>query len=117
MKWLILIFGILTNVTASVLIKFAVIEPRKFPSLNDIPAALTNVPFWLGIFFYGCAFLLYAMALSRFPLNIAHPILTAGAIALVALSSVIIFKEPLSFSLLTGLLFIIVGVILIANKN
>ena len=117
MKWLILILGILTNVSASVLVKFAVMEPRKFPSLNDIPAALTNIPFWLGIFFYGCAFLLYAMALSRFPLNIAHPILTAGAIAMVALSSVFIFKEPISLSLIVGLLLVIVGVILIAYKN
>lgn len=113
MKWFILILGICTNAFASVLIKIAVTEPRKFPSLTDLSAAFANWPFWLGLFFYGAAFLLYTLALAKFPLNIAHPVLTTGAVALVALLSIVFFKEQFYWTTLLGILFVIVGVGLI----
>lgn len=113
MKWLILISGIASNACASVLIKLAMLAPRKFPSLQDPMAALTNWPFWLGLAMYGGAFLLYAAALSRLPLNIAHPVLTSGAIATVALSSVLVFQEPFQWTTGVGIGLIIAGVALL----
>lgn len=94
MKWLILIVGIAANASASVLIKMAMLPPRQYPSLRDPWAALSNWPFWLGLGLYGVAFLLYAAALARLPLNVAHPVLTTGAVAAVAVLSVLLFKEP-----------------------
>lgn len=116
MKWLILILGILSNASASVLIKLAMTAPRKFPSLTDPIAALSNGPFWLGLGLYGGAFLLYAAALQRLPLNVAHPVLTAGAVACVALLSVVVFREPFHWSTGLGILFVIVGVGLITAR-
>ncbi|MBA1288771.1 DMT family transporter [Pseudomonas japonica] len=109
-KWIILVLGILSNASASVLVKLAMLPPRKFPSFGDIPAALTNWPFWLGLSLYGAAFLLYAASLSRLPLNVAHPVLTAGAVATVALFSVLIFREAFHWTTGVGILFVIVGV-------
>ncbi|WP_374353636.1 hypothetical protein, partial [Chitinimonas sp.] len=94
MKWLILLLGILSNASASVLVKLAMMPPRRFPSLAEPLEALRNWPFWLGLGLYGAAFLLYAAALARLPLQIAHPLLTCGAVAMVALFSVLIFHEP-----------------------
>ncbi|TCF98170.1 hypothetical protein BZM26_27065 [Paraburkholderia strydomiana] len=51
--------------------------------------ALTNWPFWLGLALYGVA----SLALARLPLNVAHSVLTSGAIATVALSPVLIFPN------------------------
>lgn len=116
MKWLILILGISTNAFASVLIKIAVTEPRSFPSVSNLGAALQNWPFWLGLFFYGAAFLLYTAALARFPLNVAHPVLTTGAVALVALLSVIVFKESLYWTTALGILLVVAGVGLITVR-
>ena len=79
MKWLILILGIVSNASASVLVKMAMMPPRKFPTLADPVGSLSNWPFWLGLMLYGAAFLLYAAALARLPLNVAHPVLTSGA--------------------------------------
>ena len=109
MKWFLLILGIATNASASMLIKLAILPPRKFPSFSEPIAALTNWPFWLGLALYGATFLLYAAALARLPLNVAHPVLTAGAIATVAFFSVWIFREPFHWT--TGL-----GVILITLR-
>lgn len=116
MKWLILMLGIACNASASVLVKMAMMSPRKFPSLNDPLAALSNWPFWLGLGLYGGAFLLYAAALARLPLNVAHPILTAGAVATVALCSVLIFREPFHWTTGAGIVLVIAGVALITAR-
>jgi len=115
MKWLILAIGILSNASASVLIKLAVTPPRKMPSLLEPWVLFKNWPFWLGLFFYGSAFVLYTAALTRLPLNVAHPILTAGAIATVAIFSLIIFKEPFSWTTGAGITLITLGVILLTS--
>lgn len=116
MKWLILLLGIAANASASVLVKMAMMPPRKFPSISDPLSALTNWPFWLGLGLYGGAFLLYAAALSRLPLNVVHPVLTAGAVATVALFSVLIFREPFHWSTGAGILLVIAGVVLITYR-
>jgi len=113
MKWLILLSGIFCNASASVLVKMAMLPPRQFPSLNAPMAALSNWPFWLGLGLYGGAFLLYAAALVRLPLNVAHPVLTAGAIATVALSSALIFREPFYWTTILGIVLVMAGVALI----
>lgn len=120
MKWLILILGIATNASASVLVKMAMMPPRKFPSLAELISAplsvFSNWPFWLGLALYGAAFLLYAAALARLPLNVAHPILTAGAVAAVALSSALIFRESFPWTTLAGIALVIAGVVLITYR-
>ena len=90
MKWLILILGIASNASASVLVKMAVTHPHKFPTLSDPMSALSNWPFWLGLVMYGAAFLLYAAALAKLPINVAHSVLTAGTIVTVAICSAVI---------------------------
>ncbi|EPU1979557.1 EamA family transporter [Escherichia coli] len=116
MQWLILVLGIAANASASILVKLAMLPPRKFPSLTDPLAALSNWPFWLGLALYGGAFLLYAAALAKLPLNVAHPVLTSGAIAIVALFSVLIFREPFYWTTGAGILLVIVGVALITAR-
>lgn len=116
MKWLILVLGIAANASASVLVKISMIPPRKFPSLADPFTALANWPFWLGLGLYGMAFLLYAAALARLPLNVAHPILTSGAVATVALFSIFIFREPFHWTTITGISLVIAGVVLITAR-
>lgn len=115
-KWIILILGILSNASASVLVKMAMMPPRKFPSLSDPMAALSNWPFWVGLVLYGAAFLLYAAALARLPLNVAHPVLTAGAIATVALFSLLFFRESFRWTTGVGIALVIAGVGLITAR-
>lgn len=116
MKWIILILGIASNASASVLVKVAMMPPRKFPTLGDPAAALSNWPFWLGLGLYGGAFMLYSAALERLPLNIAHPVLTSGAVLTVALCSALIFREPFYWTTAAGILLVIVGVALVTAR-
>jgi len=77
----------------------AMMPPRKFPSPANPTALLSNWPFWLALGLYGAAFLLYAAALARLPLNVAHPALTTGAVATVALLSILIFRKPFQWTM------------------
>lgn len=117
MKWLILLAGIASNAAASVLVKYAMLPPRSFPSLSAPREALANWPFWAGLALYGAAFLLYAAALARLPLNVAHPVLTSGAIATVAVASVVLFREPMPWTKLLGLAMVVGGVALITMRG
>lgn len=115
MKWLVLLLGIASNASASLLIKLALQPPFRLPSLAAPWAVLENWPLLLGIFLYGSAFILYAVALMFFPLNVAHPTLTCGAIASVAVLSVVVLGEALRPAMVAGLGFIVLGVILLAS--
>jgi small multidrug resistance pump len=116
MKWLILILGIVSNASASILVKMAMMPPRKFPSLSEPMAALSNWPLLLGLGLYVAAFLLYAAALARLPINVAHPVLTAGAVATVALCSVVIFREPFHWTTAAGIVLVVAGVAMITAR-
>jgi len=113
MKWLILILGVASNAFASVLVKMAMTPPRKFPTFSDPLAALGNWPFWLGLSLYGATFLFFAAALARMPLNVAQPVLTSGAVAAVAVLSLIIFRESFYWTTAAGIVLVMIGVALI----
>jgi small multidrug resistance pump len=116
-KWLILALGIASNASASVLIKVAMTPPRQFPRLDQPLDSLKNWPFWLGLGLYVLTFVLYAAALARLPLNIAHPVLTSGAVATVALCSFAVFREPFNWSTVAGILLVMLGVVLITARD
>ena len=69
-----------------------------------------------GISLYVIAFILYAVALLYLPLNVAHPILTSGSIALVAIASVVFFGESLSMINAAGFILIVFGVVALTIK-
>ena len=116
MKWIILGLGVACNASASVLIKLAITPPRAFPSISDPFSSLTNWPLWLGLSLYGSAFLLYAASLGLLPLNVAHPVMTSGAVAAVAVLSVVMFREHFYWTTALGIALVITGVLFITAK-
>ena len=62
-------------------------------------------------------FLAYAVAVQRMPLNVAHPISTAGAIVLVGLISAIVFEEGFSPLKLVGYGLLLGGIIALAISS
>lgn len=110
MKWLLLILGILANAGASVTVKWAAGTPIRF----DQPFASGNVKVAAAVTLYFLAFLLYSAAVTRMPLAVAHPILTAGAIVLVGASAALIFREPITGLQGVGYALLLAGIVCIA---
>lgn len=112
MSWLILVVSIGANAGASMLIKVGM---GQLPAVGDrLRAAALNPWLWVGVILYGVAFLTYALALRIFPLNLAHPVLTAGSIAFVSAGSVVFFGEAMPLSAIFGLILIVLGVTFIS---
>jgi small multidrug resistance pump len=110
--WIVLLAGIASNASGSVLLKFAFRVPVSF---TDPATMLQNWRVVPATFLYGMAFVLYAIAVNRLPLNIAHPISTAGAIVLVGLVSWLGLRESFSIAQIAGYVLLVVGVALIAT--
>lgn len=106
MQWLLIALGVLANAAASVLAKLAPpLEPER-----GLVHLLENWRLLLAVACYGVAFLVYTAALQRLPLNIAHPVSTAGAIVLVGLCSALLFDEPFDLARIVGYLLLFAGI-------
>jgi small multidrug resistance pump len=110
MRWLLMLLGILANATASILVKEALRRP-----LTLDPGLLTNWKLMIAVASYGLAFLLYAAAVSRLPINVAHPIMTAGAIVLVGAASVFVLGETFTVRHGLGYGLLCAGIIVLAT--
>ena len=89
MSWLLVALSILSNATASALVKSTSLSIAGKSRLT----ALTTRGSSLRSCVYGFAFLTYAAAVERMPLNVAHPTITSGALIMVGLASAFIFHE------------------------
>lgn len=109
MTWPLLIFGVIANAAASALVKTA-------PAIGSggIVGLLTNWRLIVSLGCYGLAFLAYATAVQRMPLNVAHPISTAGAILLVGIISAAVFQEGFSGLKLAGYALLLAGIVALA---
>lgn len=111
MTWLLVILGVLANAAASVLVKLSSDGPLR---LSDPVALVTNWKLVLAAASYGVAFLAYAAAVTRLPLNVAHPISTAGAIVVVGLASALMIREAFSPLHWLGYALLLAGIVALA---
>ena len=114
MQWIVVALAICANTVAALFIKMAASPDRSMPSLNPFNLALTNWPLWLGLICYGMALILYIVALATLPVSVAHPIITAGAIAAVSSSAFLFFGERITVLGIIGIILVAFGVGLIA---
>lgn len=116
MKWIVLLLAIATNASASVLLKSVVSSGKRQSILVDPLSYLTSVSMWVGLVLYGMAFLFYTASLSQFPLNVAHPVITAGAIVTVVAASALIFGEVFDGFIAFGIALVLTGLIIIGTR-
>jgi multidrug transporter EmrE-like cation transporter len=111
-KWLLIVFGSAANAAASILVKY---NAYGAGGTKSIFHGWINPVIALAVASYGLAFVLYSLALARLPLNVAHPIMTVGAIVVVGLFSFSLFKEPVSARVLIGYAMLLGGIMLLSS--
>lgn len=121
MKWLLILLGIAANAAASVLVKLASQAAGAGAGAGGPPAAggsplrlPLNPRLLAAVASYGLAFVLYSVSLTKFPLNVAHPVTTAGAIVAVGLASFYGFREPMPAATMPGYGLLLAGILFIA---
>lgn len=72
--------------------------------------------FITGLVFYGLAMIAWVKVLSSEPLNLAYPVLVSITFALVVVTASILFKEPFGTYKIVGVLFLLIGITLMAQN-
>lgn len=97
MKWLLLMLGIVTEVSSVTCMKLS----DGFSKL--LPSVLTFV-------FMGISLAIFILALKRFDLSFAYAIWAGLGIAIVAIIGILYFKEPVTALKIASIVLIAIGV-------
>lgn len=115
MKYIFLSSAIICNVIGQFSLKHGVnLYTEKFNSLNIVNVLFTKYVF-LGFILYGISALFWIKAISKINLNIAYPTLAFGYVIIYFISGLIL-KEPIYTRGIIGIIFILMGIILIHLK-
>lgn len=113
--WLFIFLAVISNSVASIVLKSAVVAGI---SIRSTQAVLSTFPqFGFAAIFYVMAFFMYALALGRLPLHIAHPMSTAIPILIVFSSSIWLFGERPSVVALVGVALVVAGLMAIGVSS
>lgn len=97
---LILFFAILSEVIATTALKLSNGFTRLVPSI-------------IVVFGYGTSFYLLSISLKVIPIGLAYAIWSGVGIVLTVIAGMIIWHESLDWARVTGILFIILGILII----
>jgi multidrug transporter EmrE-like cation transporter len=111
MSWVFVVLSVLANAAASVLVKSATSSVPAGALSGGSMMAMLRPSIVVALVCYGLAFVFYTAAVSRLPLNVAHPTITASAIVMVGLASAWIFHERFNTATWLGYGCLILGVI------
>jgi multidrug transporter EmrE-like cation transporter len=105
-KYLLLSFAVLFNVSAYII----------FKSISGKPSNLLwYIIFSIGLILGAINTYLFTKSLKEINLGIAYPIFSAASITFIILISVFIFKEKISIVNIIGALIIILGIVLLTR--
>ncbi len=97
-----------------IILKIALNETSLSP--KNIVQVFLSVKFLIGFSMYASSFLMFMFILSKFKLNVAYPLATALFFVYISLASYFILKESFSAQQVIGIVFCMLGVILIGLK-
>jgi multidrug transporter EmrE-like cation transporter len=118
--WLLLLGGVALNAAAQLLLKAAtrasgvLISDSGELSWRATAELLRALPLWIGLSCYGVSVLLWLGALSRVPVSVAYPMLSAGYVVN-AIAAAFLFGEALTVPKVVGILLVIAGVVVLAR--
>lgn len=114
-----ILISVFLGAIGQVLVKYGAVNLQlNFSGSYLIPSILgilKNVPVMCGIISYGISFLLWIKVLSKVELSYAYPMVSIGYV-LIMFFSYFIFKENISIIRIAGVVFIIIGVILVSRS-
>ncbi len=114
--WVFIIVCAVFAVAANFLFKVAIQSQTDFNGqIVDYLRLFLQPIFIVGLFFYGLAMITWIKVLSSEPMNLAYPILSSIAFALVIMGAAFFFKESLSLVKIVGIIVIIIGITITAQ--
>ena len=113
-----LVFALVANATANVLIRWGMkdLELTLSQPVQTIKSIVLNVRVMAGIALFACNVLAYAFALSKIRLGVAYPVMTSLGLVIVMLLSWQLMGERVTSLQLAGTGMILCGVVLVTSQ-
>lgn len=106
-----LVIAILAGTFGNILMKLG------SKNLPESPLSILSSPLsLLGIALLAISFPFYSMVIQKLPLSVAFPLVTSSTLVLVVVISYFFLKEPLTFVNIFGILLLIAGLFLVAQR-
>lgn len=115
MGYLFLILAMALNAAANVLLKIGVARLGALGEPGLIGRIATNYSLLAGLALFAVNVVFYAAALARLNLSVAYPVMMAGGVLIVVTISLLFLRESLSASQMVGLLFLVIGLVLLTR--
>ena len=115
MKWIILFVALSFNALANIFIKAGTKTYTGKMDWKFVLFLITNKFVILGVISFFLALIGYSYALTKFPLNIAYPIMTGCGFAIVATASYFVFGESFGLLKFIGIFLIFIGIIFLSR--
>lgn len=114
-----ILISVLLGSIGQVLVKYGItgvqLDLTMGHLIPSIISIIKNFPVMCGIISYGVSFLIWIKVLSKVELSYAYPMVSMGYV-LIMFFSYFVFKENISFIRIIGVIFIVIGVILVARS-
>lgn len=114
-----ILISVFLGAIGQVLVKWGAVNLQlNFSGVYLLPSILSilkNLPVMCGVLSYGISFLLWIKVLSKVELSYAYPMVSIGYV-LIMFFSYFFFKENISMIRILGVVFIIIGVILVSRS-
>jgi multidrug transporter EmrE-like cation transporter len=117
MGYLFLALALMLNATANVLLKLGAARLGGLDLPNPVGRLITNYHLLAGLGLFALNVVFYLLALIRLNLSIAYPIMTAGGVVIIVAVSVLLLQEALTTRQAVGLLLLIAGIVLVAERS
>jgi multidrug transporter EmrE-like cation transporter len=117
MGYLFLTLALALNATANVLLKTGAARLGGLDEPHMIGRLITNYHLLAGLSLFALNVVFYVLALTRLNLSVAYPIMMAGGVVIIAAVSVLLLHEALTTRQAVGLVLLIVGIVLMAERS
>ena len=116
MGYVYLTLAMTLNAAANVLLKMGAVRIGALGEPALLSRLATNYYLLGGLALFAANVVFYAAALSRLNLSLAYPVMMAGGVLIVVTVSILFLREALSAPQMVGLLFLVVGLVLVTRQ-
>jgi multidrug transporter EmrE-like cation transporter len=118
LNFILILTSVFFNAFAQIALKMGASQAGKISfdsTYSNFIYSLISLPILAGLIFYAISIIVWVIALSRVEVSLAYPMLSIGYI-LVSFLAWFMFGESITFLKIFGMIFIVLGVILLAKS-
>lgn len=117
MAYVLLVTALLLNASANTLLKIGASHLHDATGASLFERVIGNHALWIGLLLFALNAACYVVALGQLKLSVAYPVMAAGSLVVVVLSSLLLLGETLTGLQWSGIALLLLGIILVTARS